>query len=513
MILTANSPVEIELEALNAFINRHYGLDFCHQRLELLQDAVQKRIEKCEITSVSEYLNLVRQRKDEALLLINLLTVNETYFFREPTHFDILTMDVIPGLIKNGGGYPFFRLLSAGCSTGEEAYSLAIAALGLPGAGVDWDFEIIGIDVDNEAIKKAQAGIYGLYSFRACTPDIRNTYFEQVSEEKFAVKRLVKEKVRFEPLNLFEQEYPDWIGGIDAIFYRNVSIYFSKEQREAVFRRLTGLLNHDGCLFLSCTETLYHNSKLMALIKSRKAFYYQKQNVDSTCRQKDVIEKLTEADNQSSIRLEKSKKSFASPIQKRPGRTVSPQKHCSFPAKKQLPLLDNKSDWCGQMLAGALELIKLKRYDEAIVQLDEILAVDVLFIKAYTVKANILLNQQNVDAANAVCHAALEIDTFCLEAYLILGMAAKVSEKLEEAIQRFKEAVYVYPEGWLAHFFLAQVYQLRDETFYAKREYEVAMNLLKQGNFENHGLSFFLVPFRQEDFIQLCQHNIAKMKD
>lgn len=508
MILTE----KIELEELNGFITRHYGLDFRYQRLELLQDAVQKRMESGKLSTVSEYLNLVQQCKEEALLLINLLTVNETYFFREPTHFDILTMDVIPRLIKNGGEYPFFRLLSAGCSTGEEAYSLAISALGLPGAGVDWDFEVIGIDVDNEAIRKAQTGVYGLYSFRACTPNIRNSYFVQLSEEKFAVKSFVREKVRFEPLNLFEQAYPDWIGSIDAIFYRNVSIYFSNEQREAVFRRLIDLLNNDGCLFLSCTETLYHTSKLMSLVKSRKAFYYQKQNAASIYKPKDVTEKVPAADKQS-IGIEKAKKSFVSHIKKRSHRTVPPKKQYNLSPEKQLPLLDNKSEWCGQMLADALEHIRLKRYDEAIVQLDEILAIDALFIKAYTVKANILLNRQNVDAANDVCNAALEIDTFCLEAYLILGMAAKVSGKLEEAIQRFKEAVYVYPEGWLAHFFLAQVYQLREETFYAKREYEVAMNLLTQGNFENHGLSFFFVPFRQEDFIQLCQYNITKMKD
>ncbi|MBP2627028.1 MAG: methyltransferase, CheR-type [Firmicutes bacterium] len=500
---------KVELEELKLFINQRYGLEFRHQQLELLQEAVEKRIKVCAFSTVSEYLYLLQQREEESLQLIHLLTVNETYFFREPIHFDVMAMQVIPELVRKGQKRPFLRVVSAGCSTGEEAYSMAIAILKIPGAGIDWDFEVIGVDVDKEAIQKAQVGLYGLYSFRSCPKDIQDRYFERMSKESFTIKNFVKEKVRFECLNLFEQVYPDWIRTTDIIFYRNVSIYFSKEQRKEAFRRLANLLNHGGCLFLSCTEMLYHNNNVLPLVKSGETFYYRKQNNPSILSQDTVAGAITGIDKHTVQRNH-----LVPPqIKRRTTKAESRSLHYGLSSHTPEPPMNNKGDRCQEIFAEALQLVNFKKYDEAIVRLDEIIAHHSFFVKAYALKANILLNQQNVAAAIEVCYEALAVDHFCLEAYLLLGMAAKFAGQMEEAIQRFKEAIYVHPECWLAHFFLAEVYQLQKEISYAGREYEVAMRILKQGNFENHGLSFFLVPFQLEDFIQLCQYNIANLKD
>lgn len=510
MIMKASGLIQSELEELSLFINQHYGLEFRHQRLELLQEAVQKRMEARKLPTVGEYWNLIQQQEAEVLHLISLLTVHETYFFREPKHLDIMTRQVLPRLVKNGGQYPFLRMLSAGCSTGEEAYSMAIAALKMPGAGIHWDFEVIGVDVDQEAIKKAQTGLYGLYSFRSCPEEIRNRYFERMSPENFRIKNLVKEKVRFESLNLFQPVYPDWMQSIDIVFYRNVSIYFSKEQREAVFRRLAGLLNHDGCLFMSCTETLYHHDDVISLVKKGQTFCYKKQDVTSIDSHATVARKIATGNRQYGI-INKPRNNIVSHVKK--WSPTTERVRFNVTSNEQRPLVDNRGDQCQQMFIATLELVKLKKYDEAIKRLDEIIAIDSFFIKAHTLKANILLNQQSVKAAIEICQATLIMDEFCLEAYLLLGMAEKLVGQMEQAIRRFKEAVYVQPECWLAHFFLAQVYQLREEWPYAKREYEVAMGILKQGKFESHGLSFFSMPFQIDDFIQLCQHNIAPLKD
>ena len=513
MIMKSTMLPELDLEKLSLFINQQYGLEFRQQRLKLLQEAVHERMEVCKIFTINEYLQLLQQQEDELLLLINLLTIHETYFFREPAHLATMSKQVIPRLLKTGKHLPFLRLLSAGCSTGEEAYSMAITALTIPGAGIDWDFEVIGVDVDKEAIKKAQAGLYGLYSFRSCPNDIRDSCFDRVSKESFMIKSHIKKKVRFESLNLFAQAYPDWTQNMDIVFYRNVSIYFSKEQQKAVFRRLSELLNADGCLFLSCTETLYHNNKLLSLVKNGDAFYYQKQAVEATTGRAAVAREIT-ATNKQYLSADLPRQIPPSHLQKHSPK-LAPQtvRSSVTTSMRQSPLsLAAKGARCQERFTAALELVKLKEYPEAISRLDEILAVDSFFIKAYTLKANILLNHEQVEAAIELCHTALMIDTFCLEAYLLLGIAAKLTGKHSEAIQRFKEAVYVYPECWLAHFFLAEMYQLPEEAPYAKREYEVAMKILKQGNFEKHGLSFFLVPFALDNFIRLCQHNIAKLQ-
>ncbi|WP_094604058.1 putative biofilm formation methyltransferase WspC [Sporomusa silvacetica DSM 10669] len=513
MIMKATMLPALDLEKLSLLINQRYGLEFRQQRLKLLQEAIQERMEACKISTIDEYLQLVQQQEDELLLLINLLTIHETYFFREPAHLAIMSKQVIPRLVKTGKHLPFLRLLSAGCSTGEEAYSMAITALTIPGAGIDWDFEVIGVDVDKEAIKKAQAGLYGLYSFRSCPRDIRENCFDRIAKESFMIKSHIKKKVRFESLNLFAQVYPDWTQNMDIVFYRNVAIYFSKEQQQEVFRRLSELLKTDGCLFLSCTETLYHNNKLLSLVKNNDAFYYQKQAAETFIGRAAVTREIT-AINRQCLTADQPRQIAALQLKKPSPKPALPTDRSNLTtSKRQSPLpLAAKSARCQQRFTAALELMKLKKYPEAISRLDEILAVDSFFIKAYTLKANILLNLQCVDTATELCQTALMLDTFCLEAYLLLGMAAKLTGQQAEAIKRFKEAVYVYPECWLAHFFLAEMYQLPEETPYAKREYELAMKILKQGNFEKHGLSFFLVPFQLDNFIQLCQHNIAKLQ-
>lgn len=507
MIMEVNVVGKLELENLNLFINQRYGLEFRHQRLERLEEAVQKRMKICKVSTIGSYLIVVQQREEEALSLINLLTIHETYFFREPAQLDVMSMQVVPQLLKKRGERPFLRLLSAGCSTGEEAYSMAIAMLNIPGAGIAWDFEVVGIDVDKQALKKGKMGIYGLYSFRSCPKEMQDRSFDSLSKESFQIKSFVKEKVRFESLNLFEQNYPDWIKNIDIIFYRNVSIYFSKEQREEVFRRLTALLNSSGSLFLSCTETLDHNNKLMSLVKNDEVFYYQKQAGIATVTNS---AKTFAIRNQSYLVLDKPQPSLGSKVKKR-SPVSTPHLDITREKNGKRQFVDNNKKQCQQIFIDTLELVKLKKYDEAMLQLDEIIKLDSLFIKAYTLKANILLNQQQIEPAITLCQAALVMDTFCLEAYLLLGMAAKLGDEMERAVQRFKEAVYVDPECWLAHFFLAEVYQLERENSYAKREYEVAMRILKQGDFEKHGLSFFGVPFQLGDFIQLCQHNIIKL--
>lgn len=498
MPITAIVLTAFELEQISLLITKRYGLEFRQHRQELLQQAVRERMQSYTIATATQYLQLLQQRKEEMLQLINLLTIHETYFFREPAHFSILSRQLIPRLRKASGSKPFFRLLSAGCSTGEEAYSLAITLLTIPGAEIDWDFEIIGVDVDQEAVSKAQLGLYGLYSFRACANTIKNNYFDQLAEDRFLIKRQVKEKVRFESLNLFEQLYPDWLQSLDIVFYRNVSIYFSREQQQDVFHRLAALLKPEGCLFLSCTETLYHQHKRMSLVKSGDAFYYQK----------------TASPSSTAAASPNKHYPVCAPLQKkRPPARIARKPHSPLPttATPKTLLSADKPD-CSQLFATALELANAKQHPAALRRLDDLIAIDSQFIRAYTLKANILLSQGQVATATDLCKTALVLEPFCLEAYLLLGMAAKLDERFTDALQHFKEAVYVNPECWLAHFYLAKVYELRSEAAYARREYEVTIKLLRQGHFENHGLSFFAMPFCLNDFIQLCQYSLDKLQ-
>ncbi len=490
------------LREIGGFINRRYGLEFKRQE-ELLRAAVAKRLESTRLQAVKSYLELLQQREEEALALLKLLTVHETYFFREPVQLEALADVVLPRLLKNG--IPFIRMLSAGCSSGEEAYSLAMAALQLPGAGREWDFEVIGVDVDQAAIRKARSGVYGAYSFRGCPPAIKNTFFQALGKERFAVRREVKRKVRFEALNLFAATYPEWMEEMDVVFYRNVSIYFSAQQRESLFARLAGLLKMNGCLFLSCTETLYHDTAVMNLVKNADTFYYRKEEAGSCAARttlplrEQVKPALSEAACVQPLRRKFQERAKpAVPAGKRPERKER-QEELSFKGES--------------LMTKALELVRGKEYDAASKLLDEIIGAETDLVKAYALKANLLLDRGQKTAAAELCRNALQRDCFCLEAYLLLGMAEKSAGENEAALQHFKKAVYVSPECWLAHFFLAELYRACGEKPYAAREYEVTMKILQQSGFDGHGLSVFQLSFQKDDVIRLCLHNMMKLKE
>ncbi len=481
----------LELERIGQHINQRYGLEFSHRQLDLLREAVRKRCKTNRSCNLAQYQELLEQ-EEESLALIQLLTVHETYFFREAAQFDVMKQHVLQ-LTKQKNTRPLFRFLSAGCSTGEEAYSIAMALLDLPGAGCEWDFEVVGVDVDPAAIRKAQLGSYGAYSFRGCSAALRSRHFQPLGSDRFLINERVKEKVRFETLNLFAPDYPEWLEKIDVVFYRNVSIYFSKLQRAQLFKRLAGLLTPSGCLFVSCTETLYHNTQQMELVNSGEVFYYCK-------------EKKTDAPKAAEKKAADTVSFCRMPLQK-PRRLSKPT------ATERQRAMEKSEAACADPLAKVLEMLEEKQYDAALARLEEWIACEPLCTKAYTLKANILLNRQRVEEAAEICRTVLVMDVFCLEAYLLLGMAAKIAGKFEEAIQRLKEAVYVSPECWLAHFFLAQTYQLRKESAYARREYQVTMRILEQGGFAEHGLSSFLLAVQLDDLIRLCRHQIAALNE
>lgn len=486
------------LGEIGDFINMRYGLEFKRQQ-EVFRSAVEKRLESTRLHTLKHYLELLQQREEEALSLLKLLTVHETYFFREPVQLEALSEVVLPRLLKNG--VPFIRMLSAGCSSGEEAYSLAMAALQLPGAGREWDFEVIGVDIDQAAIRKARAGVYGAYSFRGCPLALKSAFFQALGKERFAVRREVKRKVRFETLNLFAEKYPEWMEKMDVVFYRNVSIYFSAQQREQLFGRLAGLLKMNGCLFLSCTETLYHDTAVMTLVKNAETFYYRKEET-TTCTLRSPLSAVFVPPKISRWKPQETGKPTA-----RTG-IKAERKKTERKARQEEVKLD-----CEMLVQKALKLVQDKEYDAASKLLDEIISVEPDAVKAYTLKANILLDRgQSLEAAE-FCRSALKLDCFSLEAYLLLGMAAKSDAKNDAAMQHFKKAVYVSPECWLAHFFLAELYRSCDEKRYAAREYEVTMKILQQNGFGGHGLSVFQLSFQKDDVIRLCLHNMMKLKE
>jgi chemotaxis response regulator CheB/chemotaxis methyl-accepting protein methylase len=219
--------------------------DLLWQRLARV---VQNQARQAGFDAPEAYLRyLLRAGERELDRLAEALTINETYFFREPKHFDALRQ-LLPELARGGGPV---RILSAGCATGEEAYSLAIAAHRTLGPlGVE--FEVLGVDIDRRALERAQEGRYRRWSFREQGLQQAQGYVRQ-ERDSWLVRADIRQRVRFEQMNLVEQVPP---GPFHIVFCRNTLMYLTPEHRKTVIGRLVKLLPPGGALFIGSAETL-----------------------------------------------------------------------------------------------------------------------------------------------------------------------------------------------------------------------------------------------------------------
>jgi chemotaxis protein methyltransferase CheR len=247
-------------------IYREAGINLGAGKQTMLEVRIKRRLKALKLDSFSEYCKYVFDHqglKDELLQLIDVVTTNKTDFFREPKHFDYLTAKALPDLIeRNRLGRPLL-IWSAGCSTGEEPYTLAIVlseyAATHPGAR----FRILATDVSTTVLGIADRGVYASSVISPVAPALRTKYFlrsRDASSDKVRVVPELRRMIEFRHLNFMDADY-----GIaekaDAIFCRNVIIYFDRPTQERILGNLASHLIPGGYMFVGHSETL-HNMNL-----------------------------------------------------------------------------------------------------------------------------------------------------------------------------------------------------------------------------------------------------------
>ncbi len=495
----------MDLEPFKKLIKGASGLCFEEEKAANLRDGILARKSERGMAADAEYLACLRRDDDELHRLINLLTINETYFFREPIHLDLLTDKLFQEMLASRTPGEPVRILSSGCSTGEEPYSVMIKLLEKYGAGIMSLIAITGADIDTTALARAEQGLYRGLAFRAFPASLREKYFDPEANDYYRIKDFVKEKVSFEELNLMSQAYPEGLFGMDAIFYRNVSIYFEPLTQRRIFEKLAGLLKENGWLFVSSTETLAHNHGSLSLVERDGVFCYQKNSEIA------LGDRRRQSPSESGTRaaLTPAKPPaiaitpLAAPLRSFTSAPRPPAHHTPPPAH------NNRS--ARASFDEALALAKSRRYAEALSHIDRILENEPNFSKGAMLKAGVLINLKRFGEAEALCQQSITQDRWSLEAHLLLGLIAKTGSDEELADKRFKEALYIQPSCWLAHYYLAESYGQRGDNKNACREYGVTIKLLQKGDLADHGLTFFPLAFPTEQIMHLCQHNLAKL--
>ncbi len=236
------------------------GISLSESKKELVKARLGKRIRKGKFQSFRAYYNHVinDQSGEEMILLLDSISTNFTHFFRENHHFEYLKNQLLPQIKNRTGRNPKkIRIWSAGCSSGEEPYSIAITLLESLAPVSDWDLKILATDISTKVLTNAQSGIYLKEKIEALPPGLIKKYFlqgENQWQNYVKVKSRLKSVVQFQRLNLMDSfSFND---PFDCIFCRNVMIYFDKKTRENLVNRLYEHLGKEGVLFIGHSESL-----------------------------------------------------------------------------------------------------------------------------------------------------------------------------------------------------------------------------------------------------------------
>lgn len=250
---------------LKNFIETECGIKMPHSKRQMLEGRLRKRVKYLGYSSYKDYLDFVFNTKEGSLELINLIdvvTTNKTEFFREPDHFDFLRNVFIPEMlesddIKNNN---ILKIWSAGCSTGEEPYTILIE-LFEDAQKYSWfpDFFVYATDISTNVLKRAKKGVYEMDKINNIPYDIKKRYFLKSKDPKkqlVKVKKALRDRIFFKRLNFMDDKY--YIKErFHGIFCRNVLIYFSKENQFEIIKKQISHLIHGGYYFMGHSESLH----------------------------------------------------------------------------------------------------------------------------------------------------------------------------------------------------------------------------------------------------------------
>lgn len=259
--ITYNTKIsDKEFKILSEFIYTNYGIKMPPAKRILLQSRLHKRLRSLNMKTFGEYIDFVfspEGKKTEVTEMMNVVSTNKTDFFREPIHFDFLKNSILPAFSK-GRFSRNMKIWSAGCSSGEEVYTICMTLEDYRRTAKDISYRILGTDISTDVLNKAREGVYNIGRIVDIPIETRKRYFLMSKDKESNLVKVIpefKSKVSFSRLN-FMDKYYNVDAAFDLIFCRNVLIYFDRETQEKVINRLCQKLNRGGFLFLGHSESV-----------------------------------------------------------------------------------------------------------------------------------------------------------------------------------------------------------------------------------------------------------------
>ena len=441
-----------DYEQFRAFVLERTGLEAPEFNGNGLARGLVEAMERAGCANLEQFYARLRSSSPSSPVwdrLVGALTVGETYFFRNTNHFDALAQHVLPDLIaQRQQSERRLRIWSAGCATGEEAYSIAILLYELLRNLDSWNILILATDINRDALRRGQDGLYAAWSFRGVEKRIQETYFTAKDDKQFAIADKLKRMVTFDYLNLVADPCPTLTSNtnaMDIILCRNVTIYFKPDVTRQVLRKLNNCLVAGGWLIPGAAEPnmLYYDE-------------FEPRNFPGA-----VIYRKPRAELSKPIRPALAPPPAVEPITPRP----------TMPAPK--PAAPAPDPY-----RAALDLLQNGRVDEALAKLYEKLDQNPGFVPTYYTLGKVYANKGNLDEAQHWCERAIAQDRLRPEPYYTLSLVFQEQGLPAMALEALKKALYLDREFVLAHYHLAQLYLAQGDKDLARKSLKNIEQLL-----------------------------------
>ena len=416
------------------------------------------------------------------------LTIGETYFFRSPEQFTVFSEVALPCLTRTQSAREI-RILSAGCATGEEAYTFAIALREL-GASAPAHVSILGIDLNAESIAVARRGRYSARAMRATPPGCLDKYF-RLDREQYVLDRSVRTMVQFEERNLTIEDHSFWQPhSFDVIFCRNVTMYLSARALGEVIARFARVLTSDGFLFLSYAEPLRGVSQAFQVEHCHGAFYYKLRDpgespallVRGAAPPAPVPSKL---------------KSKALGLPTAPLRAALAVHHLST---QPLDSTDPASLCPSPSLAAAFMMAE--RFDDALTTIESMPPDSRSKPDVMLLTVMIQIERGKLDEAAHVCAALLALDHLNASAHYLTALCHEQGGRRTAAVDSYRVGVYLDQAFAMPHLRLGLMFRREGDLRGARRELRNASALLAQE--DPARVLLFGGGFSRDTLIDLC---------
>jgi len=440
---------DIELSMVCEVIASRMGLHFPAERWTMLRRNLVLAAREFgfhNMTGFIQWLMSSELSKDQIMILASHLTISETYFWREPQVFTALTDFVLPELIKSKKNKEkCIRIWSAGCSTGEEPYSIAIALHKTIQKIEDWNITILATDINPRVLGKAVSGIYGTWSFRNSPSWLKSTYFHHKEDLQYEIIPEIRKMVTFTCLSLVEMSAISNANTMDIIFCRNVLMYFTKEWVDKISQDLFHCLSEDGWFVVSSCELSSQVFPQFTPVNFPGAVLYRKGKNGSAYSHNIPSDEIPELLSGTAFLTTKE--------------SLTTEASAKMVAKE-----------IAKVVAKEVE----KEDPQSIVKTPEESYTDKIFA------IRLLADQGHLEEALSICNEAIAAYKLSSGLYFLRASILQELDKSSEAIASLKQAIYIDPDYIMGHFALGNLYIRQGNARNAERYFNNVLDLLSR---------------------------------